>query len=308
MSREDRVIRVLLYGCQEHLERGGEFPALRGRRVGTGHGMRSRAWQCLRSYGFSDRERDENCALAIAWKHTHNPAGTEVAATGRTIPRARALRRKAGVRISVAPSSSSLVLAPRSDRRTCARSAAFHALGHSGPPPGDVGTDPARLDVAYAYVRSVRSQRQPSFRRGAGLSRQSGRRPARRQLQARRSEERVPDFDPRWGRASVPQRARHSRPCQEVTTTAVGRSGRSTAARPGVAEAGGDPDSLPVRTSWESAPTTSAGACSARRSRDTADRSGATAFSCKQPRFDAGGAAAGCCCRTTWAANSTASS
>ena len=73
MSREDRVIRVLLYGCQEHLERDGEFPALRGRRVGTGHGMRSRAWQCLRSYGFSDRERDENCALAIAWKHTHNP-------------------------------------------------------------------------------------------------------------------------------------------------------------------------------------------------------------------------------------------
>ena len=160
-------------------------------------------------------------------------------------------------------------------------------------------------EVARVFCTAAR---QPCFRRGAGLSRQSGRRPARRQLQARRSEERVPDFDPRWGRASVPQRARHSRPCQEVTTTAVGRSGRSTAARPGVAEAGGDPDSLPVRTSWESAPTTSAGACSARRSRDTADRSGATAFSCKQPRFDAGGAAAGCCCRTTWAANSTASS
>ena len=26
----------------------------------------SRAWQCLCSYGFSDRQRDENCALAIA--------------------------------------------------------------------------------------------------------------------------------------------------------------------------------------------------------------------------------------------------
>ena len=33
----------------------------------------SRAWQCLRSHGFSDRERDENCALAIAWKHAQNP-------------------------------------------------------------------------------------------------------------------------------------------------------------------------------------------------------------------------------------------
>ena len=42
------------------------------------------------------------------------PAGTEVAATGRTIARARALRRKAGVRISAVPSSSSLVLAPKS--------------------------------------------------------------------------------------------------------------------------------------------------------------------------------------------------
>ena len=78
MSREDRVIRVLLYGCQEHLERDGEFPALRGRRVGTGHGMRSRAWQCLRSYGFSDRERDENCALAIAWKDAPAPDASEV--------------------------------------------------------------------------------------------------------------------------------------------------------------------------------------------------------------------------------------
>ena len=34
----------------------------------------SRAWQCLRSYGFSDRERDEKCALALAWKHAPNPA------------------------------------------------------------------------------------------------------------------------------------------------------------------------------------------------------------------------------------------
>ena len=44
------------------------------------------------------------------------PAGTEVAGTGRTIPRTRALRRKAGVRISAVPSSSSLALSPRSKR------------------------------------------------------------------------------------------------------------------------------------------------------------------------------------------------
>jgi hypothetical protein len=47
---------------------------------------------------------------------TTAPAATEVAATGRTIPRARALRRKAGVRISAVPSSSSLALSPRSKR------------------------------------------------------------------------------------------------------------------------------------------------------------------------------------------------
>jgi hypothetical protein len=42
------------------------------------------------------------------------PASTEVATTGRTIPRARALRRKAGVRISAAPSGPSLALSPKS--------------------------------------------------------------------------------------------------------------------------------------------------------------------------------------------------
>ena len=55
-------------------------------------------------------------ALSRGSTRTTPPAGTEVAATGRTIPRARALPRKAGVRISAAPSSSSLVLAPRSKR------------------------------------------------------------------------------------------------------------------------------------------------------------------------------------------------
>jgi hypothetical protein len=44
------------------------------------------------------------------------PAGTEIAATARTIPRGRALRRKAGVRISAARSSSSLVPSPTSKR------------------------------------------------------------------------------------------------------------------------------------------------------------------------------------------------
>ena len=52
--------------------------------------------------------------------------------------------------------------------------------------------------------------------------------------------------------------------------------------------ASGRDELLPIRTSWESAPTTSAGACSSRRSRDTPDRSGAAAFSWKQPRFQCG--------------------
>jgi hypothetical protein len=56
--------------------------------------------------------------IAIAWKHAPTPPrGTEIAATPRTIPRARALRRRAGVRISAAPSSSSLSPSPRSERR-----------------------------------------------------------------------------------------------------------------------------------------------------------------------------------------------
>jgi hypothetical protein len=41
------------------------------------------------------------------------PAGTDIAAAARTIPRARSLRRKAGVRISTAPSSPSLALSPK---------------------------------------------------------------------------------------------------------------------------------------------------------------------------------------------------
>ena len=48
---------------------------------------------------------------------TTAPAGTEVAATGRSIPRARALRRKAGVRISAVPSSLARALSPRSRRQ-----------------------------------------------------------------------------------------------------------------------------------------------------------------------------------------------
>jgi hypothetical protein len=33
MRREDPVIRVLLYGCHEHLGSDAEFPALRGNRA-----------------------------------------------------------------------------------------------------------------------------------------------------------------------------------------------------------------------------------------------------------------------------------
>ena len=42
--------------------------------------------------------------------------------------------------------------------------------------------------------------------------------------------------------------ARHPRPCQEVTTTAVARSGRSTAARPRLPKHEATQNSLPVRT------------------------------------------------------------
>jgi hypothetical protein len=56
------------------------------------------------------------CWFRVEARAEPHPAGTEIAATARTIPRARALRRKAGVRISAAPSSSSLVLAPKIGR------------------------------------------------------------------------------------------------------------------------------------------------------------------------------------------------
>ena len=46
----------------------------------------SRAWQCLRSHGFSDRERDENCALAIAWMGYPFESGGAVSAALRPEP------------------------------------------------------------------------------------------------------------------------------------------------------------------------------------------------------------------------------
>jgi hypothetical protein len=69
-------------------------------------------------------------AVAIAWKHAPTPPrGTEIASTARTIPRARALRRKAGVRISAAPSSSSLSPSPRRSRQTRDRGEGRSAAG-----------------------------------------------------------------------------------------------------------------------------------------------------------------------------------
>ena len=50
---------------------------------------------------------------ALSRGSTRRTPPAEVAATGRTIPRTRALRRKAGVRISAVPSSSSLALSPK---------------------------------------------------------------------------------------------------------------------------------------------------------------------------------------------------
>ena len=74
----------LLLGRDAYLAIRAPTPSLRGKK--GRHRPRnatSRAWQCLRSYGFSDRERDENCALAIAWKHASDPTlpALEIAAT-----------------------------------------------------------------------------------------------------------------------------------------------------------------------------------------------------------------------------------
>ena len=86
--------------------------------MGAGHGMRlpvpGNAYAVMASVIASATRTARS--LSRGSTRTTPLAGTEVAATGRTIPRARALRRKAGVRISAAPSSSSLVLAPRCNR------------------------------------------------------------------------------------------------------------------------------------------------------------------------------------------------
>jgi hypothetical protein len=61
-------------------------------------------------------ERQLRCdrTHAPVWKHTHNPTRRHRGRRqGRTIPRARALRRKAVVRISAVPSSSLLALSPK---------------------------------------------------------------------------------------------------------------------------------------------------------------------------------------------------
>jgi hypothetical protein len=89
------------------------------------------------------------CWFRVEARAEPHPAGTEIAATARTIPRARALRRKAGVRISAAPSSSSLVVAPSSSRQT----------GRSGP---DCF---ARFAIACSPSITRRSRRKGSPRR-----------------------------------------------------------------------------------------------------------------------------------------------
>ena len=100
------------------------------------HRQRRDGRRCLASaYArASVRERETNepgLSLSRGSTRTTPSAGTEVAATGRTIPSARALRRKAGVRISAAPSSTSLALSPTSKRaRTGHRTSTF-ALAHA---------------------------------------------------------------------------------------------------------------------------------------------------------------------------------
>jgi hypothetical protein len=68
--------------------------------------------------------RPDACSRVEARAEPH-PAGTEIAATARTIPRARALRRKAGVRIS----------ARRVVRRSCLRPNASGPRARQSPVP-----------------------------------------------------------------------------------------------------------------------------------------------------------------------------
>ena len=108
----------------EHLCRREQRPAWRGKEGRhRPPNATSRAWQCLRSYGFSDRERDENCALAIAWKH----APATHARRSRTRSRTPLLlSQKARVRTCPILTRSSLALPPRSKRgRPGLRATAF---------------------------------------------------------------------------------------------------------------------------------------------------------------------------------------
>jgi len=88
-------------------------------------------------------------SLSRGSTRTTPPAGTEVADTRRTIPRARALRRKAGVRISAVRSSLAPALSPSCSRQT----------SRSGATPSPRTRSSARLPGARLPRRQLNRRR-----------------------------------------------------------------------------------------------------------------------------------------------------
>ena len=107
----------LVFNRNANRDRSGGDPHCAESRVGTGHRMRlpvhGNAYAAMASAIVSATRTGRS--LSGSTRRTPH-AGAEVANTGRTIPRARALRRKAGVRISAVPNGSSLALSPSSGR------------------------------------------------------------------------------------------------------------------------------------------------------------------------------------------------
>ena len=122
----------------------------------------SRAWQCLRSYGFSDRERDENCALAIAWKHALASRARRSRTRSRT---PLLLSQKPSVRTCPPLTLGSLVPSPRSKRARAGRGTTAltlaparaglsqrHGPSSRGVAAASPGCDSAEIAVVLAIV------------------------------------------------------------------------------------------------------------------------------------------------------------
>jgi hypothetical protein len=98
-----------------------------------------------------------------------HPAGTEIAARARTVTRARVLRRKAGVRISAAPSSSSLALSPKGTRPRAAGGTPARPSKQQPRRHGRCRRDAATRSALPTSLLLVQtSSREPAARRALG--------------------------------------------------------------------------------------------------------------------------------------------